>query len=345
VAAAVADDRDPVPPQRLRPHLRVDQVDHLVGRLHDMDARGPRGRGDDRAVADERAGVRAGGADAGLGRADGQQDDRLARGGGRVDERAAVAEVLGVDGDRAGLGMLAEGGHELGQVDVGLVADRREAGEPEPRRAGQDAQLERQVAALGDEPDRPGRELVRGQPEIRGRVVDAEAVGPEQHRAGIAHASDELPLARARLVAALAEAGGDPDQRPGAGGERVVDRLLEGRRRHGDNHQLGRVRQLGQRAVGAAPEHGPALAVHQVHGAAVLTPEGAAAEPVAPFGGVVGRTDDCHRARVEEGSEVSCHRAYARMKDPPRGVRPLLAGPWIGCGPGEPRQKGSDPGR
>ena len=45
-------------------------------------------------------------------------------------------------------------------------------------------------------------------------------------------------LARALLVATLAQPRGDPDQRPGAGGERVVDRLLHGGGRDGEDDEL-----------------------------------------------------------------------------------------------------------
>ena len=98
----------------------------------------------------------------------------------------------------------------------------------------EDAQLEGQVAALGDEPDRAGRELVRRQAEVGGGVEDAEAVRAEQHRPGRAHALDERPLAGLRLGAELAQAGRDADERPRADREGVVDRLLERRRRHRD---------------------------------------------------------------------------------------------------------------
>ena len=131
-------------------------------------------------------------------------------------------------------------------------------------------ELERQVAALGDEPDRARRELVRGQAEVGRGVEDAEAVGAEQHRPGRAHALDERALAGLRLGAELAEAGRDADERPRADRQGVVDRLLERGRRHRDDDQLRCVREVAQRRVGGPVEDGAAVSVHQVDGAPVL---------------------------------------------------------------------------
>ena len=54
---------------------------------------------------------------------------------------------------------------------------------------------------------------------------------------------------RARRRVAVRLAGGDHDERSHAGADRLVDRLLERARRHGDDRQPGRAGQLAQRGV------------------------------------------------------------------------------------------------
>ena len=83
----------------------------------------------------------------------------------------------------------------VGDVEVGLVADRREPREAEPDVGEQQPGLERDVAALRDEPDRPGRQRVRREVELARGVEHAEAVRAEQDGARRAHPRDD---ARAR---------------------------------------------------------------------------------------------------------------------------------------------------
>ena len=86
--------------------------------------------------------------------------------GGRG-ERAAVAEVLGVEGDQPRRLVRGERAHQLGRLDVDLVAERGEAREAEPDRRDAAADLEREVAALGDQADRAAREVVGDELELR----------------------------------------------------------------------------------------------------------------------------------------------------------------------------------
>ena len=76
-------------------------------------------------------------------------------------------------------------------------------------------------------PTGPPRQRVRGELQLGRGVEDAEAVRPDEQRARGAHALDDRPLARPALGALLAEARSDRDQRARAGGERLVDSLLE----------------------------------------------------------------------------------------------------------------------
>src|SRR6187200_2710962 len=102
---------------------------------------------------------------------------------GRRGEPAPVAEVLRVDGDRARLVVPGERADELGRLDVRLVAQRDEAREPEADPGRLRADLEREVAALGDEADRAARQVLRDELELGAGVEDAEAVGSQQARA------------------------------------------------------------------------------------------------------------------------------------------------------------------
>ena len=123
--------------------------------------------------------------------------------------------------------MLGERSDELGCVQVGLVADRDGAREAEAEVGEQQPDLERDVAALRDEPDRPARQRRRRKVQLGSRVEDPEAVRPDERRAGRADALDDRRLARRALGSLLAEPSGDRYERTRAGGQRVVDRLLE----------------------------------------------------------------------------------------------------------------------
>ena len=125
---------------------------------------------------------------------DGQGDHRRAGGhgaGGGAREGPAVAEVLDVDGDDFGGVVGGEGVDEVGGAEVGLVAQRGKAREPEPLGGGDQPQLEREVAALGDEADGARGQWVGDELEPSPGVEHAQAVGPEQHRSGIADALRE----------------------------------------------------------------------------------------------------------------------------------------------------------
>ena len=122
------------------------------------------------------------------------------RGGGArgLDEGAPVGDVLGVDGDRARRLVAGQMLDELGQADVGLVADRGEARQPEAAALEQHADLEREVAGLRDQAHRPARDSRwrrRGTPRARRR-----------RRCSWARASRRRPRARARPAPARARA-------------------------------------------------------------------------------------------------------------------------------------------
>ena len=94
------------------------------------------GRAQHGLVRDERTGVGRGAAATRLAGPGGEHDDGLPPRGraSRLDEGAPVRDVLDVHGDRARRVVLGEVQQQVGQRDVGLVADRCEAASPSPNR-------------------------------------------------------------------------------------------------------------------------------------------------------------------------------------------------------------------
>ena len=234
VAAAVADDGDPVAAQRVRAHERLDQVDHLVRRLHDVRAGGLAGGGDHGDVAHQRAGVRAGGAGARLAtrrRSAARPACPAAR--GRVDEGAAVAEVLGVDGDqpRSPGARRSAATSSARSTSAWFPTDAKREN-PRPASRARMPSSSARLPLWEIRPIEPGGNSFEPSPSSERRVEHAQAVGAEQHRAGGAHALDQR-RARARCASAPSSPSPAvmPIERPRAGGERVVDRLLERGRR------------------------------------------------------------------------------------------------------------------
>ena len=158
-----------------------------------------------------------------------------------------------------------------------------------------------------------GLQLLRAELELRAGIVDAEAVGPDENGPRRAHALDDGQLARSPLVTHLPETGADQDDPLGARVERRLHRLLDSCGRDGDDDQLGRLRQLGERRVRLPPEDLAALAVDEVDGAAAFALDRPAREPEAPLAGDRRGTENGDRARVEEGREVAAH--FSRFRE------------------------------
>ena len=245
VPAAVRQHADAPAARGTRAQQPVRDVDQLLRRIHALDPGGAAGRVDRGAVRRQRAGVRRDRTRGRVRMLDRHQHDRLARarrGLGRPRERAPIAEVLDVDRDQLGRVVVGEVADQLGHLDVGLVADGDEAREAESRVRGDHAELQRQVAALRDESDRPVREVVRDQLELGAGVEDAQAVRAEQHDVRRARPLGQRAVARAARVA-VRLAGGDHDERPHADADRLVDGLHERARRHREH---GKRRRLGE---------------------------------------------------------------------------------------------------
>ena len=320
VAAAVGDHGDAAPARPRRAHERLAGVDQLARRVDAHDARLAAGRRDHGVARDERARVRGGAARAG-GRATAvEQDHGLLRrcGARRLDEGAAVGDVLGVDRDRARGLVAGQVLDEVGQAHVGLVADRGEAREPEAAALEQHAELDREVARLRDQADGAGGVVVRGDVELRERVVDADAVGAEHDRARARARARPAP-ARARgpaspfsaspaviTISARAPCASDSStacSSPASGTDTTTVSIAPPA-----SARLGEQRM----AVDLA-----AAAVDQVHRAAVRAAQGVAREPVAPLARIGRRAQHGDRARSEQRLEVarcrhSSPRAIAR---------------------------------
>ena len=334
MTAAVGGEGDP---PALRPPVREQahgDVHDLLRRGHQLDAGTNAGSADRSEVTRERTGVRAGRARAHLGGAAGQEHDRrtcLDCGLAGARELTAVAEVLEVDSDQPGGLVRGERLDQLGRLHVRLVPQRNEAREAEPELGPDHADLEREVAALRDETDRPGLQLLRAELELGAGVVDTEAIGPDQDSAGAADSLDDRTLARRPLVAHLAEAGADQDDAFRAGVERSVDCLLHPGGGDGDDDELRCLGELGQRRVRLAAEDLAALAVDEEDRTTSLALDRAAGEPEAPLAGDRRRAEHCDRPGVEEGREVAAHRRRFRemirrwMSDVPSSISSSLA--------------------
>ena len=165
VSAAVGEHRDPVAVRAGHRAERREHVGHLLRRVHSDDARLVAGGIHDRGRRHHRAGVRLRLSSGGLAAPDRQQHDgltgvgRLTRGG---DETSAVAEVLGVHRDSVRARMIDAPEHEIGRIEIGLVAQGRKAREAELVLDEQLSELERQVAALRQEGNAPaGQRIAR----------------------------------------------------------------------------------------------------------------------------------------------------------------------------------------
>ena len=190
-------------------------------------------------------------------------------------------------------------------MHVRLVADRCEAAQPEPEPAEQEAHLEREVARLRDQPDRAGRILVGRDAQVRGGVEDPDAVGAEHEGAGSPYAIAQRELARATRRVALAEPGGDDDERASTGLERRLHGVLERPLGHGHHDEVGLAVELAQRGAQGPAEQLATSWVDEVDRPPVGPLDRRLGEPVPPRLRVGRGSCDGDRARREERSEVA----------------------------------------
>ncbi len=129
----------------------------------------------------------------------------------------------------------------VGDADVRLVAECREAGEALAEAARARHHLFAEATALTDEGDVPGGDVEQGhriQP--GGRVGDAEAVGPDQQAARGPDARHRRLLAGQTLGAEFTEPGRHDAQRFRPDGEGVLHGVVEAGGRDGDEDEVDR---------------------------------------------------------------------------------------------------------
>ena len=172
----------------------------------------------------------------------GQQDQRLARVpqcAGSVEEGAPVDDVLGVDGDGARPVVVDAGPHEVDEPQVRLVAERDEAGDPEPAVSEQGGEIEDEVAALAQH-----RHVAGGQDGVRELEVRSwcrrrrgswgrRSTAPAARATATASASSRAPSAPASDSPAVIA-----DDRSGPGRDGVGHRGHEPGGRHADHHEV-----------------------------------------------------------------------------------------------------------
>ena len=305
MTSAVGEDDDSTSGRRGTAEKRLCGIDHLARRGDALDPRRPTRGIDDGAVAGQGSCVRANRTRRGRIVADGQDQHGLAvraRLDGGAHQRATVAEVLDVEHDQPGLSVAGEVGEQIRGGEVGLIAERGEAGEPEALGSGQLTELEGQIAALGDQADRARRQRVRGQLELLRGVEHPEAVGSEQHSPRFAHPRGERSFEGAGL-GALAGAGADGHDRPRSSGQSFVNGSGKEGDRYGDDDQLGRAGHLGQRGIGRPAEQLAGAAVDQIYRSPGLTCQRATGQPVAPLARVLARPEDSHRGRGKQRAQ------------------------------------------
>ena len=178
-----------MPRGRVRGEERLGDVDELARRANLVDACGARMRRRPREGLRRGSRVRASRLEAGPAAAGREQNDGLAGRdrlgtGGR--EQPPLAELLEVEAITRVPSCAAKSRHELGGLEVRLVPERDEAGEAEPVVGGEQRELERQVAALRDQPDRSRRKRAPADVELglrrRTRRGSSARAGPRRPR-------------------------------------------------------------------------------------------------------------------------------------------------------------------
>ncbi|MGY4553101.1 hypothetical protein ACVMDO_008530 [Bradyrhizobium sp. USDA 4513] len=193
----------------------------------------------DRIGAGQRAGVGRGGLGALRHPSRLDDDDRLQprRGARRRHELARVLDGFEIDQDRAGVVVEREIIQEVGDVDIELVADRRDAGEAEPPLRRPFDHRRRDRAGLRDQSNVPVGRLMRGEAriELGARHHDAEAIRPDQ-----AHAmpSRRLPRSLRERARAMAKTGRQDRRTGNAGRSRLRDDFGNRRRRCADDDEI-----------------------------------------------------------------------------------------------------------
>ena len=198
------------------------------------------------------------------------------------------------------------GGDQVVARDVGLVAQRHEAGEAQPAGGGGVQQGDPDTPRLGADGERSGAGAHRPergvQPGAAQVAQHPEAVGSDQaHVVGAGEGGQPL-LAACPLRARLGQPGGEHHAGVGAAEGEPLDGRLQPRRRHRDHGQVDALREVRHVGDAVGPGHGQLGVPDRVEGAAEATgpqvlehlPPDPAARPA--------HSHDGDRRRLEEPS-------------------------------------------
>ena len=293
-------------------------VEHLFERLGADDAGLLEERIHDLVAAGERPGVRRRRPRSRHGPPGFDRDDRLGSAHAPRDlaELARIAEALEVQQDDRGVRVLRPVLDQIVARHVGLVADRDEARDPdvEPARVVENRQAER--PALRRHRDAPGWRVDGGERRVqrvrRIGVQQPHAVGPDQPAPRAADLGQEGGFALPAFRSRLPEAGADDADAAHALREAIVHGGEHVRRRHSDDREIDRLRDVADARPGAQPLDLLGRGMHGDDGAG----EAAGNEVVEDLradlpAGTIG-ADDRHTGRLEE----RLHRRRGRVLRP-----------------------------
>ena len=231
-------------------------------------------------VGGERAGMRGRRLDAVLGAARLEHNDRralshLAR---LVEKRARIADTLDVEADDLGRRIVGDVVQKIELVDVDLVADvdalahrqalDRARHDIEHQRAGENAGLgkKRHAARL------PAREIDEAAHHADLGIDHADRVGPRQQQAGCVRDLAQPLLVDAALLTRLGKSRRDDAGRARAGGDTLLDGVLDMLLRQHDVDEIDLLRHFGERGVGLEPHDLRRGAVDRIERAAGIFP-------------------------------------------------------------------------
>ena len=223
---------------------------------------------------------------------------------------APLTHSLEVREDDLRIGIVQAIGDEIDGIEVGRVADRCLPGESEPGRRGAKVEVEEEVSALGDEGDRPGRNLRAAKVDAGRARVEPRAVRAEETAAPAADESGELVLEPAALGIDLAESRRDHHDGRHVPGGAVLDHGSHRVAGHDDDREVDRPRNRPQGREGGPPAHGRGPRVHREDVPRKAARHERAIPPPPELRFVLGGADEGDRARPKEGGK-SCHAAKA----------------------------------
>ena len=314
VATAVGDERHPIPRERGASAERLRDRPRLGDAVRTQDPGAAKRGGGDAVLAGEGAGMGQRGPASRLGPPRLQDYDRFPRGmaADRIHQGAPapLTHSLEVREDDFRIGIVQAVGDEIDGIEVGRVANRCLPGESEPGRPGAKVEVEEEVPALGDEGDRPGRNLRAAKIDAGRARVEPRAVRAEQTAAPAADESGKLLLEPAALGIDLAESRRDHHDGRHVPGGAVLDHGSHRVAGHDDDREVDRPRNRPQGREGGPPAHGRGPRVHREDVPGKAARDERAISSPAELRFVLGGADEGDRARPKEGGK-SCHAAKA----------------------------------